>query len=98
MTTTVHQLKITLLGVRPPVWRRIVVESDTSLGDLAPILEATMGWYGDHHHMFDVDGTRYGTHTPRSERIGYDEKRYRLGDVLPSVGLKMRFEYDLGDG
>jgi len=27
-----------------------------------------------------------------------DENRFRLGDVLPNVGMKMRWDYDFGDG
>jgi hypothetical protein len=57
MADSVHQLKVTLRGVKPPVWRRIVVRSDLSLGELAPFLEGAMGWLGGHLHVFDVDGT-----------------------------------------
>ena len=38
---TVHQLKITLRAVKPPVRRRVVVHSDTKLSELAPILIGT---------------------------------------------------------
>lgn len=61
MADSVHQLKITLRGVKPSVWRRVVVRTDLSLGELAPILEGAMGWLGGHLHMFDVDGTWYGS-------------------------------------
>jgi len=98
MSKTVHQLKITLNNVKPPIWRRIEVASDTKLGDLSGILEAAMGWYGGHLHAFDVDGTRYDTHNPHFESFGLEEDKYTLGTVLPSVGSKMRFEYDFGDG
>ncbi|MEA2010228.1 MAG: plasmid pRiA4b ORF-3 family protein [Actinomycetota bacterium] len=98
MSATVHQLKITLGGIRPPIWRRIEVASDLTLGELSGILEAAMGWYGDHLHAFDVDGTRYETHKPHFESFGLDESKHCLGTVLSSVGSKMRFDYDFGDG
>ncbi len=98
MTRTVHQLKVTLRQVKPPVWRRIVVESDRTLGELAPVLEAAMGWLGGHLHVFDVGGTRYGTPDPDWGMDDLDENRIRLGDVLPKVGMKMRWDYDFGDG
>lgn len=32
MTRTIQQLKVTLRDVKPPVWRRIVVEWEADLG------------------------------------------------------------------
>jgi len=95
---TVHQLKVTLRAVKPPVWRRIVVESDLTLGELAAVLEAAMGWLGGHLHVFEVDGARYGTPDPDWGMDELDEDRFRLDDVLPKVGMKARWEYDFGDG
>lgn len=94
-----HQLKVTLNGVRPPVWRRIVVSSETTLGELAAILEAAMGWYGTHLHQFEqTDGTIYGMPAPDLDLAGLDENRYQLGDVLPEIADRMSWIYDFGDG
>lgn len=98
MTRTVHQLKVTLREVKPPVWRRIVVESDLTLGELYPVLLSAMGWMGGHLHLFDVGGTRYGIPDPEWGITELDENRFRLDDVLPKVGMKMRWDYDFGDG
>ena len=97
-TKTVHRLKITLRGVKPPVWRRIEVASATTLGELSPMLEGVMGWYGGHLHAFDVDGTDYSPPDPDWDSDDLDEKKYHLGDVLPAVGAKMTWDYDFGDG
>jgi len=80
------------------VWRTIEVPSSMTLGELAPVLEAAMGWEGYHLHLFDVDGVTYGTPDPEWEADDLDESRYRLGDVLPSTGWSMRWDYDFGDG
>jgi hypothetical protein len=98
VTKTVHRVKLTLRGIRPPIWRRIEVASDTTLGDLAPVLEAAMGWLGGHLHMFEIDGVTYGTPDPDWDSDDLDENDYRLGDVLPTVGAKMTWDYDFGDG
>ena len=80
------------------MWRRIIVESDLTVGELAPVLEAAMGWLGGHLHVFDVGGTRYGTPDPDWGTDDLDENRFRLDDVLPKVGMKLRWDYDFGDG
>jgi len=95
---SVHRLKVTLREVRPPVWRRIEVSSDLTLGELSAILEAAMGWLGGHLHRFDVAGTAYGIPAPDWEVDCLDENRFRLGEVLPRVGSELRWDYDFGDG
>jgi hypothetical protein len=95
---TVHQLKTTLRGARPRLWRRIVVRSDIKLSQLAPILESAMGWYGGHLHQFEIGGAYYGDPDPDGDSDDLDERRFVLATVLPNVGSKMRFDYDFGDG
>jgi hypothetical protein len=98
---TVHTLKVTLRGVKPPVWRRIVVQSDTRLSELAAILESVMGWEGYHLHGFETaDRVHYGPE-PDDGDWGpptHDERRFKVSSVLRSVKSKLRFDYDFGDG
>jgi hypothetical protein len=94
-----HRLKVTLRGVRPPVWRRIEVSSNIKLSDLADLLEAAMGWLGGHLHAFATGAVVYEIPDEDSEEFEttIDERTVRLVDVLPSVSSKMRWEYDFGD-
>lgn len=93
---TVHQLKVTLRDVEPPVWRRVIVPSDTKLSTLAPILLDAMGWHNEHLHLFEVDGKQFGEPDPDWDVL--DERGRKLVTVLPDVGATMRFDYDFGDG
>ena len=97
---TVHRLKVTLRQVKPPVWRRIEVASSIKLSELSGVLEAAMGWLGGHLHAFEADGVLY--EIPDGESFGFrrprDERKARLGEVLPLVKSKMRWDYDFGDG
>jgi len=94
---SVHRLKVTLREVRPPVWRRIEVSSDVTLGQLAALLEAAMGWESYHLHAFEVAGATYGMADVDPPPDELDEAGYRLSEVLSSAGSKMRWRYDFGD-
>ncbi len=100
--TTVHQLKVTLNGVKPPVWRRIEVHSSSTLAELAQLLTAAMGWDGYHLHKLEVADTRYQQREFLDDspfgRRALDESKHRLGHVLTSEGDKARWDYDFGDG
>ncbi len=96
---TVHQLKVTLQNVTPPVWRRVQVPSTTKLSDLAWILQAAMGWDGGHLHAFETaDRRRYRGPDRDWGSDDLDERKYKLGATLARVGSKIRFDYDFGDG
>nr|MBA3531439.1 plasmid pRiA4b ORF-3 family protein [Ardenticatenales bacterium] len=47
----VYQLKVTLKGTKPPIWRRIQVRGSTTLGKLHRILQVVMGWTDSHLHQ-----------------------------------------------
>lgn len=91
----VYQLKVTLCNARPPIWRRIQVPSDITLGKLHRILQAAMGWTDSHLHRFEVKGVSFGAPDPELEFES--ERRAKLNEVAPAEGSKFRYEYDFGD-
>src|SRR5438105_3823682 len=60
----VYQIKITLEGAKPPIWRRLLVPSSLTLGALHDILQISMGWTDSHLHQFVAGGTFYGVPDP----------------------------------
>jgi len=42
----VYQFKITLDGIKPPIWRRLQTPSDFTLESLSDMIQAVMGWEG----------------------------------------------------
>jgi hypothetical protein len=90
------QFKITLLEIKPPIWRRIQVP-DCTLGDLHELIQAAMGWGNCHMHQFFVDGVRYGIPDPD---LGLkNETKVRLSKIVQKTGkgYRFRYEYDFGD-
>jgi hypothetical protein len=96
-TNAVYQLKITLLEVDPPVWRRLLVPADTTLGDLNCILQAAMGWTNSHLHQFTIGGMDYSDPRFELDDAG-DEFGVMLAEVAPRERLRFEFRYDFGDG
>jgi len=97
---TVYQLKVTLKGSKPPIWRRILVDPNTKLNQLHHILQDTMGWYDSHLHQFAVGRTLYGVPDPDFD-FGpetLNEKSFMLGQLAPKAKSKLSYEYDFGDG
>lgn len=96
-TTSVHQLKVTLLGLRPPIWRRIQVPSDVTLARLHDIIQDTMGWYDSHLHEFRIGGAAYGDPGLLEDMGVRSERTARLNQVAPEPGSKLAYLYDFGD-
>jgi hypothetical protein len=48
----VVSLKVTLRDTKPPVWRRLLVPGETTLGDLHRAIQAAMGWEDYHPALF----------------------------------------------
>lgn len=102
MSEEIYQVKVTLLGPRPPIWRRLLVPAELTLEQLHPVLQAAMGWENCHLHDFRIGSRRFGKPDP-SERLFGDpvtvsERSARLFAVLGKVGAKAVYTYDFGDG
>jgi hypothetical protein len=52
MLSNIFQLKITLENIRPPIWRRVLVESSMRLDRLHLIIQEIMPWENYHLHCF----------------------------------------------
>lgn len=90
------QLKVTLCGIRPPIWRRLLVPARHTLAQLHKAIQAAFGWEDDHLHVFIVFGEEYGPRDPEGEMEVRSERV-----ALTRLGLepkdKIRYEYDFGD-
>jgi hypothetical protein len=95
---SIHQLKITLKGSKPPIWRRVLVPSDTSLPKLHAIFQVVMGWQDYHLHQFTVGETSYGEPDPDGMLNLRNERNVRLNRIAPAAKHRFAYEYDFGDG
>jgi hypothetical protein len=93
----IYQLKITLRGSKPPIWRRLLVTDSITLYNLHRIIQAAMGWEDGHLHQFIIEDEYYGIPSPEDWEPVVDERRRRLNQVVSSENDKFIYEYDFGD-
>lgn len=101
------QFKITLQGLRPPIWRRILVPWSYSFWDLHVAIQDAMGWLDYHLHQFEIrspsDGRRFEIGIPMEELLD-DYPEPLAGWEIPIAAYftlatrKAIYRYDFGDG
>jgi hypothetical protein len=98
-TTTVFQIKITLEGTDPPIWRRIQTK-DCTLEKLHALIQIAMGWEFEHLYRFEVGGVEFSDVESDMDDEVQDVRAVKLSDVIPASHRRPRFsyEYDFGDG
>ena len=99
-TQSVYQLKITLRGIRPAIWRRVQVRGDSTLEHLHWVIQFAMGWTGSHLHSFAIPGMDHAMSKPGlslDELDTYDEPLIELSKVATEEKYKFFYLYDFGD-
>lgn len=105
MTTnlSVYQFRITLLDIKPPVWRRIQVPANYSFWDLHVAIQDSMGWLDYHLHEFRLkkpDGSKVVEIGIPDDNLGRDVLpgwEQRIADFMPEPGMGAAYYYDFGD-
>jgi hypothetical protein len=94
----VYQLRIELLHIQPPIWRRILVPASIKLPKLHFVLLCAMGWNGGHLHEFAFGGTRYGEQDPdfMDDPSMRDQADAALNKALGTL-KSFTYVYDFGD-
>jgi len=94
------RLHVSLAGIDPPIWRRLVVPTDWTLDKLHLALQAAFSWTDSHLHEFRIGGLRYGDLDQLEDGFGgpriFDYTEVRLGDFT-GQDLIFSYLYDFGD-
>ena len=91
----VAELKVSLSGARPPVWRRVRLPVTATLGDLHDAIQVLFGWDGDHLHVFQAGKKQYSDPLMDLDETG-DEGAVRLPDAMARGAGTIEYTYDLG--
>lgn len=100
----VYQFKITLKGIKPPIWRRIQVPETYTFWDLHVGIQDAMGWTDSHLHHFETKNPSTGMR----EEIGIPAEDFievkirpgwkrKIANYFTSRNDKAKYIYDYGD-
>ncbi|MEZ0067306.1 hypothetical protein ABIA32_003319 [Streptacidiphilus sp. MAP12-20] len=79
--TSVHRIKVTLRGSRPPIWRRLEVPSSATLQQVHHMVQEAFGWQDSHLWVFETPAGDFGIPDPE---LGYrSAAAKKLRDVAP---------------
>ena len=101
-TITLH---VQIDDIKPPVWRRIVVDGDITLRLLHHVLQAAFGWTDSHLHEFVIDDSSYQMLDNENvldfmDEMGdtpiFDDRKAKL-QRLVRPGQQFTYLYDFGD-
>jgi hypothetical protein len=94
----VFQLKVTLLGTMPPIWRRLLMPANLTLAQLQDVLQAAMGCRDCHMHEFCIGLRHFGEPNPEDGFGGMppfeNESTVHMSNVLRRVCAKATYTHD----
>jgi len=100
---SIYQLKISIKGAKPPIWRRVLVESDYTFYDLHNIIQHIFNWQDYHMYEFYGNFGNYCSGELIEEDYGYNNLRnYPSDDITLDMEFKnekdkIKYTYDFGD-
>jgi hypothetical protein len=95
---TIHVIKVSLYGAKPPVWRRLEVPSAMTLDLLHEVLQAAFGWQDCHLHQFETVCGEFGNPGQAADWSELnDESAVAFGQVAGTELAKAVYLYDFGD-
>lgn len=97
----IYQLKITLKGSHPPIWRRILVPSSITFHRLHRIIQTVFDWQDCHLFEFSFSGTDVclpleDDFLLPDSKPPKDARRVKIGRLL-SAERRCTYTYDFGD-
>lgn len=90
----IYQLRVTIEGISPLIWRRLLVPGDYTIADLHYILQIAFEWDNDHLHRFEIYGKDYGIGYVGGMSFSDNPDQVRLNDFKFRKGEKFFYEYN----
>lgn len=99
-----YEIKVSIKGTHPPVWRRLQIPEGITFDELSAIIQLAFDWSGYHLYSFEVGATQYepGIQIEIPEEDGWDNrevvnsKKEKIDKYFKKY-KKMTYIYDFGD-
>ncbi|PFJ17080.1 hypothetical protein COD67_17010 [Bacillus cereus] len=98
----IYQFKITLKGIRPPIWRRFLIHNQVTFEELHHIIQVVMGWENCHLYNFYTNDeyveVQYDSMDMyQSSVVKHDATGMQIGELITEEKQKCLYTYDFGD-
>lgn len=90
------QIKVTIDGITPKIWRRFLVKDNINFDDLHNVIQAVMSWGNYHLYSFNIGKEEIGIPDPDFRDNLLNARKIKLKDKL-SIKQKFGYVYDFGD-
>ena len=106
MAKKIYQIKISIKGAKPPVWRRVLLASTITFEELHEIIQIIFNWGSYHLYEFSGKYANYKTseelkHNEMYSLFGrqssYDMSKVQINKELKNPKDKVSYTYDFGD-
>ena len=91
------QIRISLRGISPEIWRRILVFENSTIYDLHHTIQIAMGWEDFHLNQFLIHGKSFGVYHDGGMSFSDNPKKVRLSDFRFRLKERFLYQYDFGD-
>ncbi len=90
-----YQLKITVRGSKPPIWRRVIVPEHIAFCDLDDIIEKIFGW--THSHLYEFFIKEWDMRITGAPIMEEEDNAEECIDSWMEEGAELLYTYDFGD-
>lgn len=93
----IHQFKITLRGINPPIWRRALIDPTMTMEELHFVTQSLMGWFSEHLYQFSSGKRRIIAPEDEGEEGDEFASDVLVGQAFRKENDKWTYVYDFGD-
>lgn len=95
----IHQYKVTLRHIYPPIWRRFQIYEGMTFDDLHLTIQIIMGWEMSHLYAFNINRELItdGDSLREMGQRGRSAEDTPLNELINKEGAKFNYTYDFGD-